>query len=169
MRRNPSAWAQSSSESRRADVLPWSPRYVVLSRRTSMSVGAADATSGGMSRRIVRIVLEQAAGLVLVRQRLDEHIEVAVEHTLELMQRQVDAMIGHARLRKVVGANLLAAVATPNHRAAGRLELRVALRLREIVKARAQHAHRLGTILDLRLLVLAGDHEPGREVRDAHR
>src|ERR1035438_224469 len=108
MRRSPSACAQSSSESRRADELPWSPRYVVLSRRTSMSVGAVDATSGSMSRgSVVIVVLEQAARLVLVGQRLDEQVEIAVEHALQLMQRQVDAVVGHARLREVVRADLL--------------------------------------------------------------
>ena len=34
---------------------------------------------------------------------------------------------------------------------------------------RAQHAHRLVAVLELRLLVLHRDHEPGRLVRDAHR
>src|ERR1700692_4315329 len=101
IRRSPSACAQSSSESRRAELLPWSPRYVVLKRSTSMSVGGVEATSGGMPRRgITRVVLEEAARLVLVRERLDEHVEIAVEHPLELMHRQVDAMVGHARLRE---------------------------------------------------------------------
>src|SRR5579859_745628 len=155
MRRSPSACAQSSSESRRAEGLPWSPRYVVLRRSTSMSVGGAGATSGSVPRRgITGLVLEEPARLVLVRQRLDEQVEIAVEHPLELMHREVDAMVGHARLREVVCANLLAAVAAPHHRPARRFQLRVALRLREVEEARAQHAHRLGTIFDLRLLVL---------------
>src|ERR1039457_5231411 len=95
MRRNPSACAQSSSESSRAEVLPWSPRYVVLRRSTSMSVGVVDATSGGVPRRgIVRVVLEQTACLVLIRQRLDDHVEGAVEHALELLQRQSAAPPG---------------------------------------------------------------------------
>ena len=36
------------------------------------------------------------------------------------------------------------------------------------VEARAQNAHRLLAVLVLRALVLAGDHDPGRDVRDAH-
>ena len=53
-----------------------------------MRIGAADATSGGVPRgSAVRVVLEQAASLVLVGQRLDEQVEVAVEHARELVQR----------------------------------------------------------------------------------
>src|ERR1700686_2389467 len=91
MRRRTSACAQSSSESSRADVLPWSPRYVVLRRSTSMSVGGVDATSGGVARGIARVVLEEAARLVLVRQRLDQPVEIAVEDPLKLMQGEVEA------------------------------------------------------------------------------
>ena len=35
-------------------------------------------------------------------------------------------------------------------------------------QARAQHAQRFGAVLDLRFLVLAGNHDAGRQVRDAH-
>src|ERR1700688_5027675 len=108
-----------------------------------MSVGAVDATSGSMPRGSgIVVVLEQPSRLVLVGQRLDEQVEIAVEHALELMQREVDAVVGDARLRKVVGADLLAAITGPHHRSSGRLELRIALRLRKVVEARAQDAHR---------------------------
>ena len=38
-----------------------------------------------------------------------------------------------------------------------------------VVQAGAQHLHRLRAVLDLRLLVLLRDDQPGRHVRDAHR
>src|SRR5580693_2674573 len=99
-----------------------------------MSVGAVDATSGSMSRGSgVIVVLEQPSRLVLVGQRLDEQVEVAIEYALELMQREVDAVVGDARLREVVGADLLAAVTASHHRPSCRLELRVAFRLRKVV------------------------------------
>src|SRR5579862_2228901 len=98
MRRRPSACAQSNSESSRAEELPWSPMYVVLRRSTSMSVGVVGATSAVMpGDHGVALVLEQPARLILVRQRFDEHLQVAVEHALQLMQRQVDAVIGDTR------------------------------------------------------------------------
>src|SRR3546814_11862355 len=38
-----------------------------------------------------------------------------------------------------------------------------------LVEARAQHLHRLGAVLVLRLLVLALHHDTGRQVGDPHR
>ena len=38
-----------------------------------------------------------------------------------------------------------------------------------LVQARAQHPHRLGAILDLGLLILAGDHHSRRQMCDANR
>ena len=42
-------------------------------------------------------------------------VELAVEHAVEGVQRQVDAVIGDAALREVVGADLLRAVAAADH------------------------------------------------------
>jgi hypothetical protein len=53
----------------------------------------------------------QSIGLVGGDQVIDELVEVAVEHAGEIVARQADAMVGDAILRKVVGADLLAAVA----------------------------------------------------------
>ena len=50
-------------------------------------------------------------GLVFVLQRVHELGQLALHDVAELVQRQVDAVIGDARLRKVVGADALGAVA----------------------------------------------------------
>ena len=50
-------------------------------------------------------------GLEMRRQRFDERLELAFHHLIELMQREADAVIRHAILREVVGADLFAAVA----------------------------------------------------------
>src|SRR5689334_5113620 len=50
-------------------------------------------------------------GRVEVGQRFDELTEIAVEDAVELMRREVDAVIGDAALRKVVRADLLGPVA----------------------------------------------------------
>ena len=47
---------------------------------------------------------------VCQNQRLDHTVQVAVQHTLQITQRQADAVIGHTILREVVGAYLFAAV-----------------------------------------------------------
>ena len=92
----------------------------------------------------------------------------AGEHLLE-RHVQLDAVVGDAALREVVGPDLLGARAGADLCAAGgRLLGRLTLAL-GLVDARAQHAHRLLAVLQLRALVLHRDDDPGRQVRDAHR
>src|SRR5256885_1639016 len=50
-------------------------------------------------------------GLELLRQRVDELVQIAVHDRVDLVERQIDPMIGPAPLRKVVRANALAAIA----------------------------------------------------------
>ncbi len=49
--------------------------------------------------------------LVLIDQRLHHLVEAAFEDFIELVQRQIDAVIGHATLWKVVGTNAFLAIA----------------------------------------------------------
>src|SRR5699024_8776327 len=60
----------------------------------------------------------QLFGLVLGKQRVDDGIELAGHDVVELVQRQIDAMIGDSALRKVIGANALRPVATADQFAA---------------------------------------------------
>src|SRR5215813_6463322 len=49
--------------------------------------------------------------LLIRHQRVDQLIErCSLEHLIELVQRQADAMVGDASLRKIVGANALGTV-----------------------------------------------------------
>src|SRR5512147_1613197 len=50
--------------------------------------------------------------LTLSLQSLDEFVEVAFKHLFQLMQGHADTMIGYPILREVVGANLLASLAS---------------------------------------------------------
>src|SRR5215207_4723609 len=99
---------------------------------------------------------------------LDEAVDIAVEHRLRVANLVVGAQILHHLVRMDhVGAHLIAprvaAVALePVH-----LGLLLAAALLE--QARLEHPHGGSTVLDLRLLVLAGDHDAGREVSDPHR
>ena len=86
----------------------------------------------------------------------------------QVVDREVDAVVGDPALREVVGADLGAAVAGRDLRLALRRVLRLLLLQLGVVEARAQHLHRLRAVLDLRALVLAGDDEAGRQVGDAH-
>jgi len=102
-------------------------------------------------------------------QRFDERLEFAVHHRLELVEGEADAVIGDAVLRKIIGTDLLAAIARSHHAAplgADRLLLFFELNL---IKSRTQHALGLGAILDLRFFVLARHDQARRQMREAHR
>src|ERR1700735_2967403 len=77
-------------------------------------------------------------------------------------------MVGEAVLRKVIGADLFAAVARANHGAALGAYSGLLLFELELVEPRAQHAFGFGAVLDLRFFVLAGDYQAGGQVRDAY-
>ena len=109
-------------------------------------------------------------GLVLGDQRVDQFAQPRPGDDLrQLLQREADPVVGHAALREVVGADAFGAVAGADHRLArlGLGPLRGVALL--FVEARAQHLHRLFAVLVLAAPVLAGDHQPGRQVGDADR
>src|SRR5439155_509585 len=89
----------------------------------------------------------------------DDHVlDVAVHHGGEIVARQSDAVVGQPILRKVVGADLLAAVAGSHLRLALRVAGAALLLLLHLVQPRAKHLQRHGAVLDLRLLLLALHH-----------
>ncbi len=88
-----------------------------------------------------------------------------MEHVLEPCA-QPDPVVGDAVLRVVVGADLLGAFALPDLGLSNRRLLGREPAALELVEARAQHAHRLVAVLQLRALVLHRDHDPGRQVGD---
>ena len=75
------------------------------------------------------------------------------------MRGEADAVIGDAALREIIGADALGAVAGADLALAVLRPLGIELGALEIVEPRAQHLHRLGLVLVLRLLVLLADHE----------
>src|SRR5699024_9391908 len=78
------------------------------------------ARASRLSRRTSAVLLQrrQLLRLGFVDQRLDNLVQAAaVHHLAELVQRQVDAVIGDATLGVVVGANPLAAIAGTDQRA----------------------------------------------------
>src|SRR5215468_10831716 len=85
------------------------------------------------------------------------------------MQREVDPVIGYPALREVVGADPLAPLSRAHLAPAISGDGRRLLLLRALEEARLEHAHGFRSVLDLRAFVLAGDHEAGGDVGDAHR
>src|SRR5579871_63272 len=106
--------------------------------------------------------------LIVSSQRIDDGLEFAIHHLDQLVERKANAVIGYAVLRKVVRADLFAAIAAANHGLAFFCQGLLLLFHFDFVETRAQDAHGLFTILDLRLLVLAAYDRVRRQVRDSY-
>src|SRR5690606_36223633 len=106
----------------------------------------------------------QLVRLVLVHQRIDDFIEFALHNLFELVERQVDAVIGDAALREIVGADALGAIAG-THQLAARLALlgRLPFAL-GVQQPCLQQRHRAGAVLVLRAFVLAFPDDAGRQM-----
>src|SRR6202041_2020243 len=85
------------------------------------------------------------------------------------VEREVDAMIGDAALRKIIGADAFRAVAGADLLATIGRARRVDALLFGVVDARAQDVHRRGAVLVLRTAVLHHHHDAGRKMGDADR
>src|ERR1043165_23251 len=110
----------------------------------------------------------QLLSLIVRDQRIDERVEVALHHEIELVNGQTNAVITDAVLFEVVSANLLGAIAGADHRTTfARLRCMLFLFF-ELLQTRTQHAHRFFAILDLPLLVLHRHDDSGRNVRETH-
>src|SRR5438874_6952632 len=100
-------------------------------------------------------------------QRVDQIVEVAVQHLGQVVNRVVNAVIGDAILWEVVGPDLGRAITgahlRPSLASTGGLLLGDHL----VEQARAQHFERLDLVLQLALLVLALHHEIRGQVGDA--
>ena len=147
----------------RREVLRRAPQDVAeVVRAGQRTARVAQRDSSGHTRGL------EGAAAVLGLERVGELLEVAVEDLVEAVDRVLDAVVGEPVLGEVVGADLLRALARPDLRAPGRRLLRLLALALGLVEARAEHAHRLLLVLELRLLVLHRDDDPARDVRDPH-
>src|SRR5207253_2529247 len=115
----------------------------------------------------------QAVALVPGDEAVDHRIKVAGFHELwELVVLEIDPVVGDARLRIVIGTNFFAAVARAHGRTTNLGQGLLLLRHLAVEQAGHQHLFRLGLVLELRALILAGDHDRRtavlRRVREAH-
>src|SRR5262249_43569592 len=92
---------------------------------------------------------------VVVPQRLDQFAQVAGDDGVQLVQAQLDPVVGDPVLREVVGADLLAAVARADLRLPLLRPRVVELLLLPLVRAAAGDAHGPVEVLVLAALVLA--------------
>ena len=103
----------------------------------------------------------ELVGLVLGGERVGEVVQVAVHDLLDLVQREVDAVVGHAALREVVGADAVGAVAGADEALPLGGLLRRLLALLLVLDARGEDAPGLLAVLVLAARVLALDHDAG--------
>src|SRR5437762_423600 len=113
--------------------------------------------------------LLEALGLVVGTQGVHQRRELAVHDVGKLMQRQADAVIGHAILGKIVRADFFGAVAGFDLAAPLGHDGGLLLFLLHFIEARAKNAHGFGAIFNLRFLVLLRNDEPAGDMRDAYR
>ena len=136
------------------------PRQCATSHSAStrgVSTPAAASRRSASASASARGHCSERAPPVVGRERLGELVELALEDPVELVHGQLDAVVGDPVLGEVVGADLLRALARADLRAPRRVELGpLALEL-ALVEPRAQDAHRLLAVLQLRLLVLHRD------------
>ena len=87
----------------------------------------------------------------------------------KLVERQIDAVVGDAPLREIIGADALGAVARADLAAPFGRALGIELGALLVVELGAQHRHRLGAVLVLRALLLHEDDDAARQMGDADR
>ena len=110
----------------------------------------------------------EALGVLGYLQLVYAVLDVAVHEGGQIVHRPIDAVIGDAALRLVVGTELGLAVACRHHGLALRGDAVQILLMLEIVETGAQLLERTLLVLDLRTLLLTLYHETGRNVGQTH-
>jgi hypothetical protein len=109
----------------------------------------------GLSEAVALFQLGEQFGPAGHLQGVHHVAQVAFHHLQQLVEREVDAVIGEAALRKVVGADAVAAVAATDQALAGGGLLGGALRAVLFLQARGEHLQRFGLVAVLRATILA--------------
>src|SRR5690349_15198764 len=100
---------------------------------------------------------------------VDQLIEVAIDDVAQVVDREIDAVVGDPALRKVVGSNLGRSVAVAHHGSSIARARGLLLRDHPVEQSGSKHFHRLELVLKLRLLILLAHHDAGGKVGDPHR
>src|SRR5512137_2704817 len=143
-----------------------SPNRATPVRKSSRRVGLAANVLGLAG---VPSGLAERLRLGLADEMVEDLVQVPVEDALHGVEVLVQPVVGDARLREVVGPDLLAPLPCPDLRPAVVGDLGLLLPLGDVHQPRAQDAESLLLVPMLGLLVLAGHDEPGRLVGDADR
>src|SRR5438128_1201709 len=129
MRRQPSAYASNTSASSRGYSEPFLARCLAVQSNSppivqpcgSVLIGwPTKASFYSMSKFLNGsfLMLSQALLLVEILERLNQLFHLSGNNGIQLVQVQVDAMVGDAVLRKIIRADALTAIAGTDQRAA---------------------------------------------------
>ena len=99
---------------------------------------------------------------------MQHFVQVAFHHGGQFVEREVDAVVAHAALRKVVGADAVAAVAAAYQALARGRFFGGALAALFFLQARLQHLQRARLVAVLAAAVLAFGHQARGQVNHAH-
>src|SRR6266568_817809 len=168
--------SSSGSRSRRSQTSPGltAPPATAAHRLVASRRGLASHTrSSRLTASSSSAAIEERSGteaFLLSReaQRVDQVVEVAVQHFGKIVDGVVDAVIGDPVLGKVVRPDLGRAVAGAHLGPALAGTSRFLLGEHLVEQARAQHLERPDLVLQLALLILALHDQAGGEMGDAH-
>src|SRR5262249_50984884 len=100
-------------------------------------------------------------------ERFDHPFEIAIDDGVKLMKGKPNAVVCHAILRKVIGSNLLATVSGAYLRFPILSDIFALFLQSHIVEPRAKDPKRFGSVLNLRLFVLARNHQSCGQMSDS--
>src|SRR4249919_2836878 len=129
-------------------------RRATSTERPASVAGRADIVSADVASGFVRFT--------------DLAQRLAFDHLRQLVQREINAVIAHAPLRKIIGADAFGAVAGADLTATLGGARRILPLPLVVVQPGTQDRHRLGTIPVLRTVLLHHDDDAGGEMGHAH-
>src|SRR5262249_39446601 len=146
-RSQPRTWPSSRSASSSGEAMPAARRRIVASCRSCLTVGAAREDTAVVRLADGRFL--ELLGLVVGDERVHDLVQVAVQHVLQAVQREADAVVRDARLLEVVGADLLGAIAGAHLAPAVARDRLLLLREGDLVEPGPQDLQGLLAVLDL--------------------
>src|SRR3569623_1108785 len=116
LRVSPKTWASNTSASTRGEARPVS--CSAASARQSAILLCCNEYMGSQRRASIAECGE-LLGLVLIDERVDDVVEIALDDIFQFIQGEVDAVVGEAALWKIVGADALRTVAAAHLKTPG--------------------------------------------------
>src|SRR5688572_2006292 len=116
-------------------------------RRSPRCFAGCSAAPAGSGRLGFLSELRQLLGLVLGSERRDQLVNLTIHDLVDLVEGEVDAMVGHPPLREIVGADALGAVAAADQGLARGRRLRLLVANLLVLDARGENAERPRPVL----------------------